>query len=127
MLHYACESEVVKNPIQIIIFVYNLNFCSSITGDDFSSTPFTVTVPATEDNLPGAIFYTLPYSFNVTDDDVNEIEQSFALVAELMDVPDNFACFQQQVGDTRCFGRTGATLIKIVDNDGMLFSVHTAY
>ena len=56
----------------------------------------------------------------VIDDDVNEIEQSFALVAVLGDdVPDNFACFQRQVGDTECFGRTGATEIKIVDNDGI--------
>ena len=56
----------------------------------------------------------------VIDDDVNEIEQSFALVAEIGDdVPDRFACFQRQVGNTECFGRTGATEIKIVDNDGM--------
>ena len=50
---------------------------------------------------------------------MNEIEQSFALVAELVDVPDNFACFQRLVGDTECFGRTGATEIKIMDDDGM--------
>ena len=56
----------------------------------------------------------------VIDDDVNEIQQSFALVAVLGDdVPDDFACFQRQVGDTECFGRTGATEIAIGDNDGM--------
>ena len=57
---------------------------------------------------------------NIThDDDIDEIEQSFALVAEIGDdVPDSFACFQGQVGDTECLGRTGATEIKIMDNDG---------
>ena len=54
---------------------------------------------------------------------MNEITQSFALVTVLGDdVPDSFACFQRQVGDTDCFGRTGATRIIIVDNDGM-FSI----
>ena len=57
---------------------------------------------------------------NIThDDDIDEIEQSFALVAEIGgDVPDSFACFQRHVGDTECLGRTGATEIKIMDNDG---------
>ena len=52
------------------------------------------------------------------DDNVDEIEQNFALVAQLGDdVPDNFTCFQTQVGDTECLGRKGATEIKILDND----------
>ena len=57
---------------------------------------------------------------NIThDDDIDEIEQSFALVAEIGDdVPDSFACFQGQVGDRACLGRTGATEIRIMDNDG---------
>ena len=57
---------------------------------------------------------------NIThDDDIDEIEQSFALVAEIGDdVPDSFACFQGQVGDTECSGRTGVTEIRIMDNDG---------
>ena len=51
---------------------------------------------------------------------MNEIEQSFALVAVLgEDVPDSFTCFKRQVDDTDCFGRTGAIKILIVDNDGM--------
>ena len=56
---------------------------------------------------------------NVTiNDDIHEIEQSFALVAEIGDdVLDRFACFQRQVGDTECFGRSGATIIRITDND----------
>ena len=57
---------------------------------------------------------------NITyDDEIDEIEQSFTLVAEIGDdVPDSFACFQRHVGDTDCFGRTGATEIRIMDNDG---------
>ena len=52
---------------------------------------------------------------------MNEVEQSFVLIARLGDdVPDRFACFQRQVGDTGCFGRIGATEIKIVDNDRKL-------
>ena len=56
---------------------------------------------------------------NITiDDDIDEFEQSFALVAELgNDVPDSFACFQRYVGESECFGRTGATEIRIYDND----------
>ena len=48
------------------------------------------------------------------------MEQSFALVAVLNDVPVNFACFQKS-GSNDCFGRTGATEVSIVDNDGMLY------
>ena len=52
------------------------------------------------------------------DDDINEIEQSFALVVQLGDdVPDNFTCFQRHLGDSECFGRTGVTEIRITDND----------
>ena len=90
-----------------------------LTDADFTTVPFNITIPATQDNPPGPIFEDIPYIFNVIDDDVNEEEETFALVAELGDdVPDSFACFQKQVWDTVCLGRTGATQIKIVDNDG---------
>ena len=58
----------------------------------------------------------------IVDDEIDEFEQSFILVAEIGgDVPEIFVCFQRQaVGDTGCFGRSGATEIKIVDNDGEL-------
>ena len=50
---------------------------------------------------------------------INEIDQSFALVGVLGDdVPDRFACFQRRNGDPDCSGRTGATTIKIEDNEG---------
>ena len=77
-----------------------------------------MTVPATEGTNVASGTFTIPINFTITDDDIDEIEQSFALVAQLgPDVPDNFTCFQNQVGDTDCFGRKGATEIKIVDND----------
>ena len=83
-----------------------------ISGSDFSSSPFIVTVPADTHT------FEVPHFFSVTDDNIDEEEQSFALVAEIgPDVPDGVSCFQLSVGDTRCNGRRGATEIRIVDND----------
>ena len=88
-------------------------------GDDFNNVNLTITIPATEDKSTG--IFIVPEMYTVTDDDINEIEQSFALVGQLgSDVPDTFTCFQRIFGDTECFGRTGVAEIKIVDNDGML-------
>ena len=59
----------------------------------------------------------------VHDDDIDEVEQSFALIAILgSDVPDSFACFQVEVGDSDCIndGRRGVTRIRIRDNDRKL-------
>ena len=82
----------------------------------------TITIPATEDKSTG--IFIVPDMFTVTDDDINEIEQSFALVAQLgSDVPDSFTCFQRIFGNVECFGRTGVTEIKIMDNDGMLLKL----
>ena len=81
----------------------------------------TITIPATEDKFNG--IFTVPddKTFTVTDDDnLNEIQKSFVLVAQLgSDVPDRFTCFQRVVDDTECFGRTGVTEIIIFGNDGM--------
>ena len=82
--------------------------------DDFSSTPFEVTIPA------GTTTFVLLPNFTVEDDNVNEIEQFYALIGELGDdVTDRFACFQRRDGDERgcAAGRTGATAIRIIDND----------
>ena len=89
-----------------------------MTGVDFSSMAMTFTVPGNVDE------FVIPNFFTVADDDINEIDQSFALMAKLgSDVPDDFACFQIRDGDTECLGtgRLGATEIKIIDNDGRLF------
>ena len=93
--------------------IYILYTMIIFTGTDFTSDPFTVRISA------GMTKFVLPDNFLV-DDDVNEIEQDFALIGELgTDVPDSFACFQRRMGDERgCIaGRTGATTIQIIDND----------
>ena len=79
---------------------------------DFNTTSITITIPA------GTIEFEITYKF-FRDDEVNEIDQSFALVGVVGDdVPDEFACFQRRTGDPLCFGRTGGATIKIEDNDG---------
>ena len=72
------------------------------------------TVPA------GSLTFTVPELFRIADDNIDEDEQSFAIVAEIGDdVPDGISCFQRGVGLTECFGRRGATEIRITDNDRM--------
>ena len=62
--------------------------------------------------------YTLEQFFDIIDDNIDEDEQSFAIVAEIgPDVPDGVSCFQTALGETDCFGRRGATQIRILDND----------
>ena len=86
------------------------------TGIDFTDMTFNFTVEGTDIELG---VFRIDLKDITIDDDVHEIEQSFALVAEIGDdVPDRLACFQRQVGDTECFNRTGATEIRIMDNDG---------
>ena len=87
------------------------------TGADFVDTTFTYTVQGIDTEL-GIIRIELN---NITnDDDIDEFEQSFALVAEIGDdVPDSYTCFQRYIGETDCFNRIGATEIRIMDNDGM--------
>ena len=86
-------------------------------GADFSNEPVTVVVPA------GSHTFTVPELFTIVDDDIDEDEQSFAVVAEIgPDVPENISCFQLVYGWSECLGRRGATEIRITDNDGKLFS-----
>ena len=85
----------------------------ALVDADFNTTSVKITIPAgTEEEfeISNRFFF---------DDNINEIDQSFALVGVLGDdVPDRFACFQRRTGDDLCFGRTGATTIKIEENDG---------
>ena len=85
-----------------------------LTGDDFTDTMFTFKVEG-ENTEKGVLLITLD---NITiDDDIDEIEQTFALVVEIGDdVPSSFTCFPGQVSDTGCQRRTGAR-IGIIDND----------
>ena len=95
----------------VLFIMYDYN-CVYI-GADFNNTSIIITIPA------GITEFEITYKF-FYDDAVNEIDQSFALIGVLGDdVPDRFACFQRRTHDSLCFGRTGATTIKIEDNDSM--------
>ena len=86
----------------------------SFADKDFSNKSFIVTIPA------DTTTYVLPPDFEVVNDTVNEIEQVYALIGELgADVTERFTCFQRRDGDERgcAAGRTGATAIRIIDND----------
>ena len=116
------------------------------TGSDFTNESFDVEIPANEDNTEPSDFV-IPQRFNVIDDDINEVMQSFVLVAEIgADVPESLTCFQgalesfmpvtevsdgctrvrreEKGGETGCnanmepTARFGATRIHINDNDG---------
>ena len=100
-----------------------LTSCLLLLGADFSEQCTDIIVPAAE--TPGSQTYIIEKFFTVVDDDLNEVEQSFVLIAEIgNDVPSNCfvygvgltdcSCFQTQDGDTECFGRSGA---RIIDND----------
>ena len=83
---------------------------------DFSNELVTVVVPA------GSVTFAIPLFFTIVDDDIDEDEQSFAVVAEIgPDVPDNVSCFHLGIGHTEFFGRRGTTEIRIGDNDCKLF------
>ena len=82
------------------------------TGTDFSNRRTSFTIPANSQT------YVIPQFFTIVDDNIDEDQQSFAIVAEIgSDVPDGVSCFQIATGDTDCHGRRGAVEIKITDND----------
>ena len=95
-------------------------------GADFSDQCTDITVPAAE--TAGSQTYTIQKNFTVVDDDLNEVEQSFALIAEIgNDIPSNCfvvmeglgrdcSCFMHPIAH-QCLGRLGATEIRITDND----------
>ena len=94
---------------------------SSVT--DFSDQPITVEVPAN-----GGRRFTLSEFFTVVDDNIDEDEQSFAIVAAIgPDVPEQIKCFQFGEGEVGCRGRRGATEIRIYDNDRELFTYHVCF
>ena len=82
---------------------------------DFSDTSINVTIPANRRS------FTIPTFFTINDDNLDEDEQSFEIVAEIgPDVPDGVSCFQIPNADAECQGRRGATEIRITDNDRKL-------
>ena len=94
-----------------MLLFFSFSFSNGI-GLDFTDTPLVINVGANKNEVE------VPYFFTVIDDEIDEFEQSFALVAEIgQEVPDNISCFQVP-GTVECFGRFGATEIIINDNDG---------
>ena len=81
------------------------------SGSDFSSGTINITIPANR------MSFEIQTLFSVIDDDINEFQQSFAIIADIIDVPENISCFQRAFGERICHGRRGATAIRITDND----------
>ena len=82
-----------------------------------------LTIPAASDPTGGPQTYPIEQFFRVVDDDVDEILQVFAVVAEIgPDVPDGISCFQM-TENPNCTGRLGAIRINIVDNDRKLYGM----
>ena len=105
----------MQNPSECIT-------CFFLFPDDFTGGPFNITVAANSESI------NIPAFFTVIDDDVDEDEQSFAIVAEIgPDVPDGVSCFQTALGETDCHGRRGATEIRITDDDRKSFPCQTTY
>ena len=70
-----------------------------------------VTIPA------DSASFEIPKFFTIIDDNLDESEQSFAIIAEILDVPVDITCFQTSPGTIPCYGTQGATEIRITDND----------
>ena len=117
-------SIIIMSPQKIKSYVI-LSFLTA----DFTNLPITIEIPAAANDRTQE--FVLPNFFQVIDDDIDENEQSFAIVAELgpdvTDTPFNFSCFQLQAGETECFGRRGATEIRITDNDRKLIELQFLY
>ena len=68
--------------------------------------------------LPSTTSRVVSQDIRITNDNINEIEQQFAVVGELgSEVPEEFVCFRVTVGEAECRGRVGTTGIRIRDND----------
>ena len=79
---------------------------------DFSDSTIDVIIPSNYTTFEVSTFFT------INDDNIDEDEQSFALVADVLDISENTSCFQTAPGTIPCFGTQGATEIRITDNDG---------
>jgi hypothetical protein len=98
----------------------SLNSDNATAGLDFSDDRKRIEVPASADGY-GLKQLVIVDVVRVIDDDINEIDQTFVVVAEIgPDVPDRFVCFQSQPEQINCGQRHSATQITIVDNDPMI-------
>ena len=85
-------------------------------GQDFTDDPIAFEIPARPDE--NGVFEIPSSVTDIIDDEIDEFDQSFILVAEIgSDVPDSFVCFQRQAIGDICMGRAGATEVRIGDND----------
>ena len=116
--HYYYIGDVFKSYISLTLII--------ILDADFTTVGLSVIIPPS--NSGGIQTFQLPQSFSVIDDNINEVEQSFALVAEILNVVpttcfDNniiltqCSCFKTELSESNCYGRTGAIEIRIRDND----------
>ena len=87
--------------------------------DDYDDRAFVKTIP------PSTTSRVLSQNIRIKNDEINEVEQLFALVGELgSEVPEEFACFRVTFGEAVCRGRVGTTGIRIRDNDRKYFSYY---
>ena len=90
-------SIIIMSPQKIKSYVI-LSFLTA----DFTQLPITIEIPAATNYRTQE--FVIPEFFQVIDDDIDEVEQSFTIVAELgpdvTEVPFNFTCFQLQAGDS---------------------------
>ena len=121
---------LLLHQVQCSQHAYAANSCNkTYTGKDYNDMTRNITITA----LANRRDYTIEDSVQVFDDFIDEVEQSFALIAELgPDVSDRYACFQRKENEDTCLGRRGATRISITDNDGkflkvvlLLYQLHT--
>ena len=84
--------------------------CFCLSDRDFSSGTIEITIPANR------MSFEIQKFFTIADDDINEVQQTFAIIADIIDVPENISCFMHAIGYS-CYGRRGATAIRITDND----------
>ena len=79
---------------------------------DFNNISFTVEVPAESNNLRVT-------NITIVDDDINEREEIFVLVARILGQAVGVACFQlDQNSPCKSEGHIGGTRLRIRDNDG---------
>ena len=91
--------------VELLDFVYSL---SDLPHPDFSADVIGIIIPADSKTFAVSTFIT------INDDNIDEDEQNFAIVAEILDVPEDISCFQTAPGTIPCFGTRGA---RITDND----------
>ena len=91
-----------------------------VAGADFIATPFVVEIPAgtTSLNIP---------NITIIDDNLNEKEEMFLLVARILGKAalNNASCFQITQGDTcNNHGHIGGTRLRIRDDDGKILGAY---